>query len=102
MVSLANVTMAEAQKAESTAVKLEAHAENKKDLGRIQSDLAKTQIRKVVKVEIIDRAKIDFKALGAFFTDDAILAALRAFASTCGREIGAGARIYEDEVVSVR
>lgn len=101
LTDMANETMAEAQKVEATATRLEAKAADDKQLGKVRSDLGSTSARKHWVVEIDDRSKIDWQTLGRFITDDAIMQALRAYVQSGGREL-AGAKIWQDEKVVVR
>ncbi len=101
MTDMANQTIADAQKVEATATRLEAKAADDKQLGKVRSDLGSTSTRKVWKVGIADRAKLDWTTLGRFITDDAIMAALRAYVSSGGREL-AGAEIWQEETTIVR
>lgn len=101
MSDMATQTMADAQKVEATATRLEARAADDKELGKVRSDLGSTSTRKQWKVEITDRNKIDWSVLCGFVSDDAILTAIRAYVQSGGREL-AGAKIWQEETVIVR
>lgn len=101
MADMATQTMADAQKVEATATRLEAKAADDKELGKVRSELGSTSTRKQWKVEITDRSKIDWSQLGRFVSDDAILAAIRGYVQNGGRDL-AGAKIWQEEIVIVR
>lgn len=101
MADMANQTMADAQKVEATATRLEAKAADDKELGKVRSELASTSIRKQWKMEIIDRSKLDWATLGRFISDEQILTAIRGFVQSGGREL-AGAKIWQEETTVVR
>jgi hypothetical protein len=101
MADMATQTMADAQKVEATATRLEAKAADDKELGKVRSELGSTSTRKQWKMEITDRKKIDWSVLGGFVSDDAILTAIRAYVQSGGRDLS-GAKIWQEETVVVR
>jgi hypothetical protein len=101
MADMASQTLADAQKVEATASRLEAKAADDKQLGKVRSELGSTSLRKTWRVEIADRSALDWATLGRFLTDDAILAALRGYVQSGGRELS-GARIWQEETTVVR
>lgn len=101
MQEVANDTLAEAQKTDETAQRLEAAAADNKQLGKVRGEYGKTVATKRWVFDVADYTKVDVASLARYLDTVAIDKAIRSYVAGGGRSL-TGVHIYETETVSVR
>lgn len=98
---VANDTMAEAQKTDETAQRLEKAATDDKQIGKVRGEYGKTVATKRWLFEVADYSKVDLAGIASYLDQTAIDKAIRAYVANGGRSL-TGVHIFEQETVNVR